>query len=153
MEQHRKTDGGILQGCRHTTLVLNHRERNRVIFECIRCLDRIKFDSVVVCGTSGLLVGPQISELLNKNLVIVRKRNEKRYSPFHIEGAYPGDYVVVDDLVCSGSTLKHILNNIKEEYPKAKCCGVYSYIQADCAYSKVPEVFEKEYKLPYLNPL
>lgn len=153
MEQHRITAGGILQGCKHTTILLNHKERNRVINECSTYLGGIDFDSIVVCGTSGLLVGPQVSERLNKNITIVRKKNEKRYSPFVIEGVHPGRYVVLDDLVCSGSTLKYILRNINEEYPTSKCVGVYMYLREECGYAGSPEVFSRKFGVKYLNPV
>lgn len=149
---HRITNGGILQGCKHTTILLNHEERNRVINSASNFLCGVSFDSIVVCGTSGLLVGPQVSEKLNKNITMVRKKNEKRYSPFIIEGAYPNQYVILDDLVCSGSTLKHILHNIKEEYPTSKCVGVYMYLREECGYAGSPEVFSRQFGVKYLNP-
>ena len=151
IEQHRKTNGGVLQGCSHTTILLNHKERNNVIIKSADNLRDIGFDSIVVCGVSGLLVGAQIADILNKNIVIVRK-NEKRYSPFYIEGAYPGRYIVVDDLVCSGSTIRYITKNIKEEYPLSKCLGVYCYLPNHCAYSSVPECFKRDFGIEYLNP-
>lgn len=152
MEKHRITSGGILQGCKHTTILLNHKERNNVIDSACAFLRGFSFDTVVVCGISGLLVGPQVSEKLDKNITIVRKKNEKRYSPFVIEGAHPSRYVVLDDLVCSGSTLKHILRNIKEEYPASECVGVYMYLREECGYAGSPEVFKREFGVKYLNP-
>lgn len=120
--------------------------------ECCSRIRPIEFDSIVVSGVSGLLVGAQIAEILDKNIVVVRKKNEKRYSPFHIEGAYPGDYIVVDDLVCSGSTVRRIFSEIKTEYPRSKAVGMYCYIPEDCGYSSCPEIFKREFGVEYLNP-
>ncbi len=105
------------------------------------------------CGVSGLLVVPQIAELLNKNIVIVRKPDEKRYSEFWIEGASPFRYVVVDDLICSGDTFKWIRQAIHEDNPKAICTGLYCYIPDECAYTTATvKMFEQRYRTPFLNP-
>ena len=106
----RTEDGRWLQGCDHTTLLLNHKIRNKIIFQSIADLKNLNnhFDTIACCGTSGLLVVPQISELLKKNMLVVRKRKEKRYSPFQYEGPIPNKYIIIDDLICSGKTIKHL---------------------------------------------
>ena len=149
----RRTENGQwMQGCEHTTSLLNKQIRNKVIFDAIDCLRKIDktFDTIACCGTSGLLVVPQISEILKKNILIVRKKDEKRYSPFQYEGAVPKNYVIVDDLICSGNTVKHILNTISEDCTRAKCLGVYTFFKDKCAYKKLPELCEKDLGIKYL---
>ena len=104
----RTEDGKWLQGCDHTTLLLNPKIRNKFIAQSIKDLTKHinKFDSIVCCGVSGLLVVPTISEIIKKNIVVVRKENEKRYSPFQYEGVVPSNYIIIDDLICSGDTVK-----------------------------------------------
>jgi adenine/guanine phosphoribosyltransferase-like PRPP-binding protein len=134
---HRKTpDGKYIQGSSHTSIVLNHKSRNKIIVSAVCELRKIQdsFDSIVCCGTSGLLVVPQISELLEKHIVIVRKHDERSYSDFKIEGVSPYRYIIVDDLICSGNTVRHIKRSIKEEHPRATCVGVYCYLPNECAY-------------------
>lgn len=137
IDDHRKTnDGKYIQGCGHTSQVLNHKNRNKIIIKAVCDLRKVEnFDSIACCGTSGLLVVPQIAELLDKHIVIVRKRDDRSYSDFGIEGVAPYRYIIIDDLICSGKTVQHIQNTIKEEHPRATCVGVYCYIPAESAYS------------------
>lgn len=156
IEDIRKTeDGKYIQGCSHTCHVLNHKIRNKIIIKAVCDLRKIadSFDSIACCGVSGLMVVPQIAELLNKHILIVRK-NEKRYSEFRTEGVAPFRYVVIDDLICSGTTIKNITNNIKEEYPRAKCIGVYCYLPKECGYAANKEgskLCENDLGMPLLN--
>jgi orotate phosphoribosyltransferase len=155
IEEVRNSDGGIIQGASHTSHVLNHKIRNKIIIKAVCDLRKIKneFDSIACCGVSGLMVVPQIAELLNKNILIIRK-NEKRYSEFRTEGVAPLRYVVVDDLICSGTTVNRITRIIKEEYPRAKSIGVYCYLPEECAYSadaQGSKLCERDLGMPLLN--
>jgi orotate phosphoribosyltransferase len=157
VEDFRHTDNGkIIQGASHTCRVLNHKHRNKIIIKAVCDLRKIddQFDSIACCGVSGLMVVPQIAELLNKNIVIVRKPDEKRYSNFFIEGVSPFRYVVVDDLICSGNTLKWIKNTIYEDNPQARCVGLYCYMPEECAYTtETAKKFEARYRTALLNPV
>jgi adenine/guanine phosphoribosyltransferase-like PRPP-binding protein len=151
----RAEDGKIIQGAAHTCRVLNHKNRNKIIIKAVCDLRKIidSFDTIACCGVSGLMVVPQIAELLNKNIVIVRKSEEKRYSEFWVEGATPFRYIIVDDLICSGNTVKWIYNAIHEDNPKAICTGLYCYLPEECAYTtQTSKEFEKRYRMPLLNP-
>lgn len=151
----RVENGGIIQGASHTCSVLNHKNRNKIIIKTVCDLRKIadNFDSIACCGISGLMVVPQIAEILNKNIVIIRKPDEKRYSDFWIEGVAPFRYVIVDDLICSGNTVKWIKQTIYEDNPKARCVGLYCYLPEECAYAaNTLKEFETRYKMPLLNP-
>ena len=155
IDDHRKTtDGKYIQGCHHTSLILNHKSRNKIIIKAVCDLRKLEdFDSIVCCGTSGLLVVPQIAELLNKHIVIVRK-DERSYSNFAVEGVAPFRYVIIDDLICSGSTIRRIKGTIKEEYPRARCLGIYCYLTEESGYAASIEgskLCEKDLGSPLLN--
>ena len=150
----RTPDGKIIQGAAHTSRVLNHKYRNSVIIKAICSLRKIEqdFDSIACCGVSGLMVVPQIAEILNKNIIVVRK-GERRYSEFFIEGVTPSSSVIVDDLICSGGTVKRIMNNIHDDVPRAKCIGAYFYMGEECAYNASnSKLFEKQFGTIILNP-
>lgn len=156
IDEYRKTnDGKIIQGCSHTALVLNHKERNHIIIKAICKLRKIAddFDTIACCGISGLLVVPQIAELLDKHILIVRK-DERRYSEFSMEGVTPFRYVIVDDLICSGSTVRRIKNTIKDDHPRARCIGVYCYMPEETAYRPDRDgskLCERDLGVPLLN--
>ena len=155
LEDFRRTpDGKIIQGAAHTCKVLNHKYRNSVVIKAVCHLRKIsdQFDSIACCGVSGLMVVPQIAEILNKNIVIVRK-SERRYSEFFIEGVASSNYVIVDDLICSGDTIKRIVNYIRDDVPRAKCIGAYFYMGDECAYNASnSKLFEKQFGTVLLNP-
>jgi adenine/guanine phosphoribosyltransferase-like PRPP-binding protein len=155
IEDVRLTESGIIQGASHTCHVLNHKIRNKIIIKAVCDLRKISkdFDSIACCGVSGLMVVPQIAEILNKNILVVRK-DERRYSDFTTEGIAPFRYVVIDDLICSGKTVKHITDTIKEEYPRARALGVYCYLPEECGYpatDKGSKLCERDLGLPLLN--
>ena len=156
IEDCRKTqDGKYIQGASHTCHVLNHKERNSIIIKAVCKLRKItdSFDSIACCGISGLMVVPQIAELLNKHIIIVRKQ-EKCYSEFRTEGVAPFRYIIVDDLICSGQTIKNIKKTLKEEYARSHCVGAYCYLPNECSYRNTMEGSKlclKELGIPLLN--
>ena len=148
----RNEDGSIIQGSSHTCRVLNHKYRNKVIINAYTKLSKADFwfDSIACCGTSGMLVVPQIAELLKKNIIVVRK-NLDCYSDFIIEGPSTKQYVIIDDLICSGKTVKRIIKAIKTETPRSRCMGVYSYMKDECAYAKAHDLCLRDLGCQYLN--
>lgn len=156
MDEYRRTsDGKIIQGASHTCRVLNHKERNRAIIKAVCDLRKIadSFDSIACCGVSGLMVVPQVAELLNKHIIVVRK-GEKCYSEFRTEGVAPFRYIILDDLICSGGTVKHIKRVLKDEYPRSSCVGVYCYMPSECAYRNTQEgskLCQRDLGIPLLN--
>lgn len=156
IEEVRKTsDGKYIKGASHTCHVLNHKTRTKIIIKAVCDLRKIsnQFDSIACCGTSGLMVVPQVAELLNKHIIVIRKKNDKCYSEFAIEGVAPFRYIILDDLICSGDTLRHIERTIHNDYPRAKALGLYCYLPEDCAYTtKNIKLFEKDFHMQLLNP-
>jgi orotate phosphoribosyltransferase len=156
IENVRKTESGeYIQGSSHTCHVLNHKARNKIVIKAVCDLRKIAdtFDSIACCGVSGLMVVPQIAELLNKNIVVVRK-GERCYSEFRTEGVAPFRYIILDDLICSGSTVKHIKRVIKDEYSRSSCVGVYCYLPNECAYRNNEEgnkLCQRDLGIPLLN--
>lgn len=156
VENVRKTDTGeYIQGSSHTCHVLNHKARNKIIIKAVCDLRKIadSFDSIACCGVSGMMVVPQIAELLNKHIVVVRK-GEKCYSEFRTEGVSPFRYIILDDLICSGGTVKHIKKVLKEEYSRSVCVGVYCYLPKECAYRSDEDgskLCQRDLGIPLLN--
>ena len=153
LEERRTPDGKIMGGCDHTTYVLNHKNRHKIIIKAVTSLRKMidGFDSIVCCGTSGLLVAPEVASILEKNLVVVRKQNDKSYSPFLIEGVVPHRYIIVDDLICSGSTVRHIKRCFSNESKRTVCVGIYCYLKEHCAYREDSKLCVRDLGIEYLN--
>jgi hypothetical protein len=85
------------------------------------------FDAIAFRGMSGALVSAPIAIALKKHLILVRK-NEVRYSCHGVEGP-KGDYnyLIVDDLISSGDTVRAIHREIGYFEPNAKLFGFYTH--------------------------
>ena len=147
-------DGLIIRGASHTCRVLNHKARTKAIIKSVCHLRPMAhtFDSIVCCGTSGLLVAPQIAEILDKPIVVVRK-DQKCYSDFFVEGVAPNRYIIVDDFICTGNTIRYIMDSISEDSPSSRCYGVYCYMGEECNYRGLPDELEADLGIKYLNEL
>lgn len=97
-------------------------------------LCRIKYDAIAVSGCSGTLVAGAFSIALQKPIILVRKRPEISHSGELVEagGSFlyrrkPFRYIIVDDFVDSGDTIRRIKDAIKMKCKKAVFAGVYPY--------------------------
>lgn len=111
-------------------------------------LDRgVDFDTIVVTGISGMVVGPMLAEALEKDLLIIRKEGENSHASYLAEGVLGERWLFVDDFIASGKTFNRVCDAIerlseglrnyrdtKQDYwysPPAgietQCVGVYEY--------------------------
>lgn len=73
------------------------------------------FDSIVVTGLSGTMVGPAIAARLNKGITVVRKsENESPHSDRLVEGTPVQRWLFLDDLICGGGTLRRVIKAIND---------------------------------------
>ena len=78
LDEFRRTpDGKVIQGCSHTSRILSHKYRNKIIMTTYQDLKKYdgSYDAIACCGTSGLMVVPQIAELLNKNIIVGKEEH------------------------------------------------------------------------------
>lgn len=112
----------------------------------IKALKQWDFDSIAFRGMSGAVSAPVIALTLHKNLILVRKKEEKTHSIYPVEGyAASTRYVIVDDFISSGETVRAIRDSIRKFATKATCIGVLP-IQRLC--KDQVEAYDKE-ALPY----
>lgn len=89
-------------------------------------LRKHKFDSIAFTGHSGSLLAAPIALYLNKELIMVRKLRKDSHSKIPVEGYKASKrYIIIDDLVSSGSTVKNVYKKVKKFAPKAVCLGVF----------------------------
>ncbi len=94
----------------------------------VKALDTLDFDKIVCVEAMGIHLGASLSNVLDRPMVIVRKRSyglegeieviqRKGYGEerLYINGIEEGDrIVVVDDVVSTGGTLKAVLPALEE---------------------------------------
>lgn len=89
-------------------------------------LSQYKFDAIAFTGTSGAAVAYPLSLTLGLPLICVRK--EKSHYSDTIEGVTSSKkYIIVDDFISSGETIKRIIREISNTNSKSKPVGIILY--------------------------
>lgn len=78
-----------------------------------------RVDAIAIRGMSGALIGGIISNKLGIPLMCVRKG--KSHSDFKVETYLTEykpqiNYIIIDDLICSGRTITAIIQEVKKEF-------------------------------------
>ena len=110
--------------------VFEPQERSQKIEWTLNQLQGLDFDSIAFRGMSGALIAPIIADTMRKTMILIRKprTDEQYHSSYGIEGdCGTRRYVIVDDQISSGDTLRAIRAGIQEFAPEAKCVGVVLY--------------------------
>lgn len=89
-----------------------------------------EFTGVAFRGVSGALIAPSIADKLRCDLLVVRKKDGS-HSSCEIEGNLTDKYIIIDDFVRTGETLRIIVDKIRKYVPESKCVGVYFYYPKD----------------------
>lgn len=102
------------------------------------------FDGIVVRGMSGMLMGPILADKYNLKLMIARKECELTSGNSHASYMLEGNtdflkYVIVDDCVSMGGTVRGIIKDIQDRWDKEQSmtpryAGLFLYNQ--CHLSK-----------------
>ena len=102
----------------------------------------VEFDTVVFVGASGALMGPEVASRLNKEMLLVRKDSDSNHSSCWAEGH--GDikrFIVVDDLIATGRTMKILFEKMAAKLPQAKGVGIFLYNDCGSDSSMAPCFF------------
>jgi adenine/guanine phosphoribosyltransferase-like PRPP-binding protein len=96
----------ILKTSPHLERGFHSEMRFEVIHDASKRLCEVDFDTIVVMGISGLVMGSVLAYQMNKKLAVVRKRGERELttSGFSsvVEGYLGGKFIFFDDLISSG---------------------------------------------------
>lgn len=93
-------------------------------------LKNIEFDAIVVCGASSMVVGLPVAHILDKDVILVRKKKDDSHSTMVVEGVRPGRYVFIDDLISSGKTLAWVVKAMKAHCEYSECVGMAFYLHS-----------------------
>lgn len=84
----------------------------------LKAIDKIHpFQSIAFSGMSGAAMAYPLSLKLNKDLTCVRKGKSHFSSDLglNVEGRIEAKYIIVDDFICTGATIKRILKTLKKD--------------------------------------
>lgn len=117
-----------IQCAGHLTIGLHPDRFFETLHDIINALSRHSFDAIAFRGLSGALFAPTVAMKMGKTLIAVRKK-ETKHSSRIVEGDYNAKrYVILDDFVSSGETVRHMLDEIGDALPDATCIGVCEYM-------------------------
>lgn len=125
--------------------VLDPEKRKKIIDRAFETLqpEAHTFDAIAFRGMSGALVAVPLADKLGKNLMLVRK-GENCHSTFSVEGVLSQRYIIVDDLICTGHTIRQILDTIKsvatQKETECKPVGLYLYWHTEIYYTDDTEM-------------
>ena len=95
-------------------------------------MKKSKYDTIVFTGYSGSALAYILSKELNIPLICVRKSNERSHFVNDGSGLLEGSldcqrYIIVDDFIASGRTVRRISEVMEDGMPTAKCVGILLY--------------------------
>jgi adenine/guanine phosphoribosyltransferase-like PRPP-binding protein len=85
------------------------------------------FDVIAFSGMSGALIAPIIAHGLGKGMLLVRKSLDNSHANCVLEGVSSGRYIILDDFIASGSTIRYIKNSIAEKGSGLEFTAIYLY--------------------------
>lgn len=90
-----------------------------------KVLSAYDYDSFAFRGMSGALLGAPLAHLFKKTMLVVRKPGVDCHTDRAVEGDFGARrYVIVDDVISSGNTVRTIIRAIKHFAPHAECVGI-----------------------------
>jgi adenine/guanine phosphoribosyltransferase-like PRPP-binding protein len=105
----------------HTSHLFNHVELAEVVNGvCYRIKKIGGVEAVAVCGFSGIIPGTLVAHLLGINLIAIRKASEEAQADNRMCNVEYGSpkfkrWVILDDLIATGTTLNHIVESVAVE--------------------------------------
>ena len=98
-----------------------------------------KFEAIAFTGCSGAAVAYPLSFLTKTHLICVRK--DKAHNKSKTEGATEVKrYLIVDDFICSGKTIKNIISALKGKPVGILLYSAYSTKNTKYKNKKIPAV-------------
>lgn len=108
--------------CSHVEKVLERDKVAKIVPVAVQLLKRFEFDAIAFRGMSGCLLAAPLAYLTGKTLIMVRKP-EQSHTSLIVEGDKAAKtYVIVDDFISSGQTVKIIVQEVTK-FSDAKCIG------------------------------
>lgn len=106
----------------------------------IKKKDFPKFDAIAFRGYSGALFASALALKLKKDLILIRK-SENAHSWKAVEGANKSKrYIIIDDFISSGETVRACLDKVTKFATKAKCVGIFLYAATSDSFDQIKGV-------------
>lgn len=88
----------------------------------------VSFDTIVGTGLSGTVYVSRVAPILRTKFAIVRKSDDQStHSCSRVEGNVGQEYIIADDFMCTGRTVRRTIEQMFDYYPRSKFMGVWCY--------------------------
>lgn len=87
------------------------------------------FEQIVCTGISGQSIAWPVGYVTDIPVAVVRRKDEKNHHGYSVENFDRSrKFIILDDFVSSGDTVKHVLKSLAEDRrDDPRCVGVYCY--------------------------
>ena len=85
------------------------------------------FDAIAFSGESGGAIAYPLSYLTELYLICVRKEGTNTHGQALEAGYWQKGYVIVDDQISTGATMRRIIDGVKALRPESMCQGIVLY--------------------------
>jgi orotate phosphoribosyltransferase-like protein len=134
----------------------------RIALETYQVMRSVGAEVVVVRGLSGTVVATTMAALFNTPFAIVRKPNESSHSSFGLEvhtvfseetfnNETYRDWIIVDDLISTGTTIREIKDKVDSSVIKGICKGIVLYANENSTQRNAVVWKVGRYKVPITN--
>src|SRR3989344_260298 len=108
------------------------REREFIVNSFIRMIkkNKLKFDGFAATATAGIAWAAWLSQKLKKPMVYVRSESKDHGKENLVEGKIEENktYIVVEDLISTGSSSMNTINAVREKGGIVECCiAIFTY--------------------------
>ena len=113
------------------------------IGKMVKLLNKYDYDALAFRGMSGALLAPILALKCKKTLMMVRKpkSTDTHHSMYLVEGdRLCKRYIIIDDFISSGRTMKEIIYNVHAFAPEAICVGAMLYMDILKGYESSPRI-------------
>lgn len=115
-------------------------DRPALISSATEYLRDVDFDTIVATGVSGLIAAPVLAHVMDKHLLVVRKKGDGSHSSHRLEGRYGSRALLVDDFMDTGATVDRVLDALFHGPVGLKFAGAYMYRALSEGYLHNPAV-------------
>lgn len=129
----------------------------RFVKEAKQKLKNVDFDTLVGVGFSGILATSQLSYVLKKKALYLRKGTEKTHSSSLAEGEIGRKWIFVDDFIATGETFYFVYDRVQtllvSHRYESNFVGMYLYQgnwgADNIGFHSIEESYVKEYLKKY----
>ncbi len=103
---------------------------DRVAKKVVKLKKKLKFNAIAFSGSSGAALAYPVSALTKIPLIHVRKKGKTHGDDIEGGGHEIKRYIILDDFIDTGATVKRIYNQIKNECDyddEVKCVAIVLY--------------------------